>query len=180
MKKIRFIVPIIILAIILGFTFACTTAEPQIVEEPEVDEEPVVEEPEVEEPEVEEPVVEEPEEAVVSEEELKDELFSKLKDFFEAVEENEEYAFFSSYTVDLVGTEQEYKEGTKTDIYFIIQEAHANWENIEAQEIEVDGNWATLTITGDRMAEGVQYTDEEVRFNFVYEENEWKIDFSGK
>jgi len=170
MRKIRFIIPIIILAIIFGLTFACTAAEPEVVEEP------AVEEPEVIEPEV----VEEPEEAVVSEEELKDELFSRLKDFFEAVEENEEYAFFSSYTVDIVGTEQEYREGTKTDIYFIIQESHSNWENIEAKEIEVDGDWATLTITGDRMAEGVQYTDEEISFNFVYEENEWKIDFSGK
>jgi hypothetical protein len=187
-KKLFIILPVLLVVIslvtvssIAGCRPAPPAEEVPIVEEPIIEEPAVIEEPIiVEEPVIEEPAVEEPQEEPVSEEELKDALFEKLNNFFEAVKEDKEYAFFSSYTIDVVGTEEEYKKGTKTDIFFIIKEAHSNWQNLEAKEIVVDGDWATLTITGDRMAEGVEYTGEEISFKFVNEDNEWKIDFSGR
>ena len=187
-KKLFIILPILLVMISLVTVFSIVGCRPTppaeeapVAEEPVIEEPAIIEEPEIiEEPVIEEPVIEEPQEEFVSEEELKDVLFSKLNDFFEAVKEDKEYAFFSSYTIDLVGTEEEYKNGTKTDIYFIIKGAHSNWQNLEAKEIVVEEDWATLTITGDRMAEGVEYTGEEISFNFVNEDNEWKIDFSGR
>ncbi len=181
-KKLFIILPVLLVVISLVTVFSIAgcrptppAAEAPVAEEPVIEEPAIIEEPEItEEPVIEEPVIEEPQE------ELKDVLFSKLNDFFEAVKEDKEHAFFSSYTIDLVGTEEEYKNGTKTDIYFIIKGAHSNWQNLEAKEIVVEEDWATLTITGDRMAEGIEYTGEEISFNFVNEDNEWKIDFSGR
>jgi len=59
MKRLRFIIPLLVLAIIFGFAPACTGTEPEVVKEP-VEEEPAV----VEELIVEEPTKEEPEEEV--------------------------------------------------------------------------------------------------------------------
>ncbi len=140
--------------------------------------EPAEEEPE-EAPPVEEPVEEIPEEEdVVNEEDLKDELLSRLEGFFTAVNEDREYEYFSSETREIVGTEEEYRTGARTDYYFIIQEAHSDWSNVEAVDIEVEDGQAFLTIRGDRTVEGMEYTDDEIRFKFVYEEDDWKIDFS--
>ncbi len=183
MKIFRIILTFLVLVFVFGFIFACTTVEPEIVEEPEIietvppEEEVPEQTPVPEEEEIDENDLTEEE---IGQEELKDKLFERLNEFFDAVREDKEYAFFSSYTKELVGTEEEYKSGAKSDIFFIIKEAHSSWENLEAKDIEVDGDWATLTITGDRMAEGIEYTDEEISFRFVNEENEWKIDFSGK
>ncbi len=177
-KRLWIILPVMILIVSFAAVFSAAGCRPAVpAEEAPAIEVPVTEEPLVEE---EPAVVEEPEEKALSEEGLKDELFSKLNNFFDAVTEDKEYAFFSSQTIDIVGNEQEYKQGTKTDIYFIIQGAHSSWKNLEAKEIVVDNDWTTLTITGDRMAEGMEYTGEEISFNFVNEDNEWKIDFSGK
>ena len=118
--------------------------------------------------------VEETVEEISNEEKLEDTLFA----FFDAVLLSEEYKYFSSATKDIVGTEEEYKNGDKTDIYFIIQESHSSWENIEIQDISIDGKAATVTFTGDREAEGMKYEGEEISFNFVKEGEEWMIDFS--
>ena len=45
--------------------------------------------------------------------------------------------FFSSGTVNMVGSEEEYKNGDKSDIYFIIKGSHSNWENIEFGSIVI-------------------------------------------
>ncbi len=74
MKSLRFMVPLLVLALTLAFLPACAAEAPEVAEEPEPIEEPeVAEEPEPpEEPPVEEPeepeVAEEPEEAVLEEE----------------------------------------------------------------------------------------------------------------
>ncbi len=107
-------------------------------------------------------------------ERLEDTLFS----FFDAVIEGEEYKYFSTTLKYIVGSEEEYKNGDKTDIYFIIQESHSSWENIEIQDISVDDSTATVTFTGDRKVEGMKSEGEEISFNFVKEDNEWKINFS--
>jgi len=60
-------------------------------------------------------------------ERLEDILFS----FFDAVKEQDEYKYFSNILRSTVGSEEEYKNGDKTDIYFIIQESHSSWENIK-------------------------------------------------
>jgi hypothetical protein len=185
-KQLKIILKILIIFCVLfiATSFGClrVTVRKPAEEEPAAP--PPVEEP-VEEPPVEEPPAEEPpaetpaEEEEINEEELKEELLARLNDFFEAVNEDREYEFFSSETREIVGTEEEYRTGARTDYYFIIQEAHSDWRNVEAIDIEVDDGEAFLTISGDRTAEGMEYTDDEVVFKFVYEEGEWKIDFSG-
>jgi len=115
---------------------------------------------------------------VLEEEYEKERLEDVLLDFFEAVKLGEEYKYLSSSTKDIVGTEQEYKNGDKSDIYFIIQESHSNRENVEIQDISIDNNTATVTFTGERIVEGIKSEDEEVAFDFVKEDGEWKIDFS--
>jgi len=86
--------------------------------------------------------------------------------------------FFSSGTVNMVGSEEEYKNGDKSDIYFIIKESHSNWENIEFGSIVIINNKATIEIIGDRMAEGTKYEGDKVIFDFIKENGQWKIDFS--
>jgi len=108
----------------------------------------------------------------------KERLENVLFSFFDAVKEQEEYEYFSSTLKSIVGSEEEYKNGDKTDIYFIIQESHSSWENIKIVDISINENIATVTFTGDRMVEGMKSEDEKISFNFVKEENEWKIDFS--
>jgi hypothetical protein len=110
-------------------------------------------------------------------EEVKSELFLILNNFFQAVKEGKEYDFFDSYTRSMVGSEEEYRNGTKSDTFYIVQESHSSWKNIEVESLILEGNRAILTITGDRTAEGVEYTDEEVKFKFINEEGAWKIDF---
>jgi hypothetical protein len=112
--------------------------------------------------------------AEAEEEKLEEALFG----FFEAVEKNEEYSYFSNATKDMVGTEEEYKSGDKTDIYFIIQESHSSWENVAITNIKINGKRATVTFTGDREVEGMVSEGEELSFNFVKENGQWKIDFS--
>ncbi len=75
MKSLKFIIPLLVAAIILIPIPACAQPEPEVIEEPPVAEEPVAEEPEVvEEPEpVEEPAVEEPEVAEEPEEAVSEE-----------------------------------------------------------------------------------------------------------
>jgi len=110
-------------------------------------------------------------------EEIKQELFIVLNNFLQAVKENKEYAFFDSYTVDMTGSEEEYKNGTASDIFYIIKESHSGWENITAESVTFDGNRALLIIRGDRTVEGMEYKDEQIRFNFINENEIWKIDF---
>ena len=98
--------------------------------------------------------------------------------FFSAVEAGDEYKCFSSATVDIVGTEAEYKNGDKSDIYFIIQESHSNWENIEILDISMDDNTANVAFIGEREVEGIRSEGLEVSFDFVKENGKWKIDFS--
>jgi len=98
--------------------------------------------------------------------------------FLDAVASDEEYDYFSSGTISIVGTEEEYINGDKTDIYFIIKESHSSWENVQAAEVRIDGDKAEVDITGDRMAEGTMYEGDLVTFRLVNEQGTWKIDFS--
>ncbi len=111
-----------------------------------------------------------------TEEEIKSELLLTLNNFFEAVKEDKEYEFFDSYTKNMVGSEEEYRNGTKSDIFYIIKESHSSWRNVKAENVIFDGNRAILTVIGDRTAEGVEYTGEEVKFKFINEEGSWKFD----
>jgi len=108
----------------------------------------------------------------------KEYFLNLVVEFFNAVKEDTEYSFFSNATVELVGSEEEYKNGIKTDLYFIIKEGHSNWESIEIGNLGVDSDKAIVTIIGDRTAEGTKYENESVDFKFVKENEEWKIDFS--
>ena len=120
------------------------------------------------------------EEVAPEKEEVKSELFLILNNFFQAVKEDnydKEYEFFDSYTRGMVGSEEEYRNGTKSDIFYIIQESHSNWKNTEAESLILEGNRAILTITGDRNAEGIESMDEKIGFKFINEEENWKIDF---
>jgi len=107
-----------------------------------------------------------------------DRLMDAIIDFFDAVKQDTEYEYFSSATINIVGSEEEYKNGDKSDFYFIIKESHSNWENIKFENIIIVDSMASVEIMGDRMAEGTQYEDEKVIFDFVEENGEWKIDFS--
>ena len=142
----------------------------------DVAEEEVVEEEEAEVETAEDIVAEEkePEE----EEAAEDNFLNILNSFLEAVKTDNEYMYFCSATVAIVGTEEEYKNGTKSDYYFIIKESHSNWENIEIENVNINGDTAYIEITGDRMAEGLLYEDEKITFRFLRENGEWKIDFS--
>jgi len=113
-----------------------------------------------------------------AEEIAEDDFLDILLSFLDAVKTDNEYMYFSSATVAIVGTEEEYKNGTKSDYYFIIKESHSNWENIEIEIVDVNGNAAVIEIIGDRMAEGMLYEDEKISFRFLKENGEWKIDFS--
>ena len=55
--------------------------------------------------------------------------------------------------------------------------SHSSWENIEIQEISIEGNNAKVIFSGDRMAEGMKSEGEKISFNFVKEDGKWKIDF---
>lgn len=112
------------------------------------------------------------------EEAIEDDFLNILKSFLDAVKTDNEYMYFSSATVAIVGTEEEYINGTKSDYYFIIKESHSNWENIEIETVDINGDIAIIEITGDRMAEGMFYEDEKISFRFLKENGEWKIDFS--
>jgi len=112
------------------------------------------------------------------EEIAEDNFLNILIIFLDAVKTDNEYIYFSSATVAIVGTEEEYKNGTKSDYYFIIKESHSNWENIEIETVDINGNAAVVEIIGDRMAEGMLYEDEKISFRFLKENGEWKIDFS--
>lgn len=105
-------------------------------------------------------------------------LMYALFDFLDAVKQDSEYEYFSSETINMVGSEEEYKNGDRSDIYFIIQESHSNWENIEIESIVIIDNTATVEIMGDRMAEGMKSEGEKVVFDFVKENGNWVIDFS--
>ncbi len=72
----------------------------------------------------------------------KEYFLNLVAEFFNAVKEDTEYSFFSSATVELIGSEEEYKNGIKTDLYFIIKESHSNWESIEIDNLGVDSNKA--------------------------------------
>ena len=115
---------------------------------------------------------------VLEEQDDKEKLEEIFFAFFDAVKAGEEYKYFSSATRNKVGTEEEYKNGDKSDIYFIIQESHSNWENIEIQDINIDNNKATVIFTGEREVEGIKSEGLEISFDFVKEDGEWKIDFS--
>jgi len=101
--------------------------------------------------------------------------------FIDAVKSGDEYEYFSSATKEIVGTEEEYKNGTKSDIYFIISESHTNWKNLQVVSVKItSASSAEVKIRGDRKAEGIDYTGDEITFCFVLENDEWKIDFSQK
>jgi len=98
--------------------------------------------------------------------------------FLDAIEAGLEYDYFSSGTVSIVGTEEEYRNGDKSDIYFILQESHSNWEDIRIKKVTVEEDRAYVEITGDRMVEGIEYEGDQVTFTLVDEQGTWKIDFS--
>jgi hypothetical protein len=98
--------------------------------------------------------------------------------FLDAIEAGQEYDYFSSGTVSIVGTEEEYRNGDKSDIYFILSESHSNWEDIRVTEVTIEGDTAYVEITGDRMVEGIKYEEDQVTFTLVDEQGTWKIDFS--
>ncbi len=100
-----------------------------------------------------------------------------INKFFNAVVEGNEYKFFSTSTKEIVGTEEEYKNGTSVDWHFIIVESHSSWENLKIHDFDIDNNTAIITIIGDRTVEGLEYKNDKVRFKFVKENNEWKIVF---
>jgi hypothetical protein len=83
--------------------------------------------------------------------------------------------------IDAVKSGEEYKNGTKSDIYFIISESHTNWKNLQVVSVKItSASSAEVKIRGDRKAEGIDYTGDEITFCFVLENDEWKIDFSQK
>jgi len=108
--------------------------------------------------------------------EIKKEIFVTLNNFLESVKENKEYVFFDSYTREMVGSEEEYMNGSKSDLYYIIKESHSDWKKLEIQNLLIVNGRAIITVTGDRNAEGIEYTDEEVKFKFMKENGTWKID----
>ena len=116
-----------------------------------------------------------------SEKSTKKLLGNRALSFIDAVKSGNEYDYFSSATKEIVGTEEEYKNGTKSDIYFIITESHRSWENLQVVIVNLtSANSAEVMIKGDRKAEGTDYIGDEVTFRFVIENDEWKIDFSQK
>ena len=182
-KNIKIIFAIIAVITVMAFSGCRIGAveEPAIVETsaPEKD----IEESGPEEPEGEVSPEKEDNEAEEEEQDTdkvldEDMLMDALIDFFNAVIQDNEYEYFSSGTISIVGSENEYKNGDKSDFYFIIKESHSNWENIEFEDIVIVDDRATIKITGDRMAEGMKYEDEKVEFDFIKENGEWKIDFS--
>lgn len=111
----------------------------------------------------------------ISQEEL---LGNTVLGFLGAVIADEEYDYFSTGTISMVGTEQEYINGDKSDIYFIIKESHSSWENVVIAAVRINGGEAEVDIIGDRMAEGTKYEGDMVTFRLVDEQGTWKIDFS--
>lgn len=108
-------------------------------------------------------------------------LGDRALSLIDAVRSGNEYDYFSSATKEIVGTEEDYKNSTKSDIYFIIAESHRSWENLQVVSVNLtSANSAEVTVKGDRKAEGIDYIGDEVTFSFVFENDEWKIDFSQK
>lgn len=128
------------------------------------------------EPEPDSDVMEEPEEDI-DKEAIKQEIYNQLLDFFDFSKKQQEYKFFSSYTRAMVGNEKEYLSGENSDIYFLIQENHINWENIEFEGLKIYKERATIEILGSRILEGTRYDNEKQEFKFINEEGNWKIDF---
>jgi len=113
------------------------------------------------------------------EESTKKLLGDQALNFIDAVKSGNEYDYFSSTTKEIVGTEQEYKNSTKSDIYFIIAESHSGWKNLQVVSVNmISADNAEVTIRGDRKAGGIDYIGDEVTFHFVLENDGWKIDFS--
>ncbi len=100
--------------------------------------------------------------------------------FLDAIEAGQEYDYFSSDTISIVGTEEEYRKGDKTDIYFILVESHSNWEDVRVTDVTIEGDTAYVEITGDRTVEGTEYEGDQVTFTLVDEQGTWKIDFSSR
>ena len=106
------------------------------------------------------------------------EITDTVLGFIEAVKNDEEYGYFSSQTIAVVGSWEEYINGEKSDIYFIIKESHSSWQNIRVTWVDIDGYSAEAEITGDRTAEGMEYEGDRVIFRLIKEDGIWKIDFS--
>ncbi|MGM0367513.1 MAG: hypothetical protein ACQEP2_02900 [Actinomycetota bacterium] len=123
-----------------------------------------------------EPEKTEAEEAEITEEELEDVLFDVLLNFLEAAKNDREYDYFSRQTRQLVGSEEEYVSGAKSDIYFIIKESTADITDVRPEEVTVHKDRAILTVLMDRTVEGMEYEGEEVRYKFVNEAGQWKFD----
>ncbi len=113
---------------------------------------------------------------VETEPNLEEEIFNIFLDYLESAKNDEEYDYFSSQTKGIVGSESEYLSGAKTDIYYIVKEAHQTLEDIKLKSIVLHEGRAFLTITADRVVEGMEYDDEEISWKFIMEED-WKIDF---
>jgi len=112
----------------------------------------------------------------ITEDEIENEIFATLNNFLQSVKENKEYGFFDSYTREMVGSEEEYLNGLKSDLYYIIKESHSAWKKLEFKDLLLVDDRAIITVTGDRSAEGTEYIDEEVKFKFIKEDGTWKID----
>ena len=113
----------------------------------------------------------------IDKEKAKMEIPEQLLNFFEAIKEENEYNYFSSYTKLMVGSTEEYTSGKNSDIYFMIHENYSSWKNIELKKIFLYRERAIIEVSGSRTVEGIDSNDELLRFKFINEEDIWKIDF---
>ncbi|MFO7928831.1 MAG: hypothetical protein R6U35_04110 [Candidatus Humimicrobiaceae bacterium] len=171
--KVKNIIFIVIPILIISFS-GCKAYEETGTETTPAKDSPGAEENGVEE----QIIIEEPEEIEpeVKTDELKKELNGILLDFIDASKKDEEYSFFSSKTKEMVGTEEEYKAGAKSDIFFILKESLSNINRVVPERVTYYGQRAILTVRMDRTVEGMEYQGEEVKYKFVWEEEKWKID----
>jgi hypothetical protein len=126
----------------------------------------------------EDPVEKTTEETIEEEPEtkLEEEIFDVFLEYLEAAKNDLEYGYFSTQTKEIVGSESEYLSGAKTDIYYIVKEAHLTFKDIQLKSVVHHQGRALLTVTADRMVEGINYEDEEISWKFIMEDD-WKIDF---
>ena len=129
--------------------------------------------------ETEEDIADKTTKAIIEEEpeaKLEEEVFNVFLDYLKAAKNDTEYNYFSTQTKENVGSESEYLSGAKTDIYYIVKEAHLTLEDIQLKSVVYHQNRALLMITADRVVEGMEYKDEEISWKFITEDD-WKIDF---
>jgi len=116
-------------------------------------------------------------EEVIDEEQLKNDLYSALEEFFTSVKSKSEYNHLSGYTKSLLGTEEEYKNEINSNIYSEIQKNNSFWENVKVKNILYYKDRALIIISGDRNKDGTIIRNDEESFKLINENDLWKIDF---